>query len=152
MRDIGLRSGDARQAGSRSLSAEGVMKKAVGVFLGLCVIGAATHALAVFKMTSTVVLGTGNFAGTPGDARASSDSMQYIGCVIAGRPSGVTGACSARNSAGVTRSCGFSSAGGFAQAVASISTFSNIAIWHDTGGNCTTVQVDNNSYNRPVTP
>jgi len=97
------------------------MKKAVAILLGLGVVAGATHALAGRKLPNTVVINGNNFAGTPGDARASADTQQYIGCVIGGNSQGFTGFCAAKNSAGVTKTCAFNSTGGFGQAVASIS-------------------------------
>jgi hypothetical protein len=125
------------------------MKKAFAIILGLGVIAGATQALAGYKVSFPVVISATSFGGTLGDIRASSDAIQYLGCVTR---NGSAGNCTGKNTAGVTKSCAFNMTNNLAQAVATIGNLSNVVVWFDSSGWCTNIQVDNSSYSRPMSP
>jgi hypothetical protein len=89
--------------------------------------------------------------GVIGDARASADSTQYIGCEVYGDASGAADAeCYARDSAGTTLYCTTSSPA-ILQAAASIGVDSYIQ-FGVTGTACSFLRVTKASLYRPKTP
>jgi hypothetical protein len=117
----------------------------------LAVVGASV-AFAGTKDYRPVVINTAsNVAyGSTGDARASGDTQQNIGCNLQGYDSGIYAYCEARNSAGVSRYC-TSYSTSLVQAAAATSPGSYLYFaWN--GGTCTEISAVNNSRYRPVTP
>jgi hypothetical protein len=117
------------------------------------VIAAATWtslAPAGYKHDYQVVIYTSlsSAAGAVGTARASADSLQYIGCSSI---DGTTGHCIAQDSTGLMKMCAWSTAGQ-AAAVHSIGSFSDVAFGWDANGNCTSITVSNFSYLTPMVP
>jgi hypothetical protein len=113
---------------------------------------AAAPALAGYRQTAPVTVtnngdGSGSFSGALGDARASSDSTQYIGCAYGG----TWGWCYAVDARGATAWC-------LANSAAQMSTIplvgpsSKLTVYYDRTNNCTSIQVDNFSYTRPAAP
>jgi hypothetical protein len=115
-----------------------------------CVVGAAWSrgADAGSKLSFPVAFGSNYAYGAIGSARASTDSVQYIGC----SSYGTSGACVAQDATGSNwKMCAWSSAAA-AAAVHSIGPHSYIVFYWDTSGNCTNVYVSNYSYQLPATP
>jgi len=87
--------------------------------------------------------------GALGSARNSTDTVQYIGCLI-----GVTNSytefvrCFARNSAGTTVGC-YSNNYNFIDAVQTINSDSYINFTYDVGGGCTLLEVTTSSITEP---
>jgi hypothetical protein len=93
---------------------------------------------------------SGSFRGNIGDARASTDANQEIGCTVGG--STVLWAyCTATQADGRAAWCLLNSPQQL-QAVAAIGPLSTVSVSFDKYQNCTQVEIDNYSYNRPVTP
>jgi len=129
-------------------------KTTIATMMGLAVvilaIGSIVHAGS--RSTGFVHITPGSLAnGSLGDARASADPNQYIGCIVEGTPgpNWFTN-CLAKDSAGNTLTCqSFDpTIAQAAQAISSISAVTFIV----SGGTCTAVLVGNASYNRPMTP
>lgn len=123
--------------------------------LGFALALVAAPALAGYKQSAPVSItmntdGSGEFSGALGDARASSDGVQYIGCAF-GAGSGPWGWCYAVDAAGRNAWCLLNSAGQL-QALGAIGPSSHIRVDFDRSFNCTSLQIDNFSYSRPVTP
>src|SRR5206468_934308 len=94
--------------------------------------------------------GSGSFRGNVGDARASGDTVQAIGCASGG--STVSwGYCTATAADGRGAWCLLNSAQQ-QQAVALIGPLSTVSVYFDKTNNCTQVEIDTFSYTRPVTP
>jgi len=130
------------------------MRKRTIVVAGLAVALLAIGSLvrAGTKATGRVSITPGTLAtGSLGDARASLDGNQYIGCIVQGVPGpGWFTNCLARDAAGNTLSCqSFDPT--IAQAAQAVSSMSAIT-FNVSGINCTSVLVGNSSYNRPMTP
>ncbi|MGH8049234.1 MAG: hypothetical protein ACREPB_01090 [Arenimonas sp.] len=86
--------------------------------------------------------------GTMYGARASSDTVQYIGCYHNAYSSGGSANCYAVNAAGVSRSC-YTTNVNMVDAIRSISDESYIYFQWNTDGTCNYVLVDNGSRFRP---
>ena len=108
---------------------------------------AGTSAWAGLKKTTLVNIDTvaRNAYGALGAARASSDTVQYIGCAVltysTGNPSIV---CNARNAAGTYVSCS-SNAPSMVQAATALADGSAINFSWDEAGKCTYLFVENSS-------
>jgi hypothetical protein len=123
--------------------------------LGFALALVAAPALAGYRQTAPVRItlnadGSGEFSGSLGDARASSDGVQYIGCAF-GSGSGPWGWCYAVDAAGSNAWCLLNSAAQL-QALGVIGSSSHLHVYYDRSFNCTSLQVDNFSYSRPATP
>ena len=123
--------------------------------LALTVALAAAPAFAGNKTTNYVHVtinadGSGEMSGSIGDARASADGTQFIGCSFTGSTI-ASGYCYAIDASNRGDYCLLNSAVQ-QQAVGMIGPFSWIDVQWDNHNNCTIVRVDNFSYNRPVTP
>jgi hypothetical protein len=90
--------------------------------------------------------------GDLGYARSTGDTVQYIGCYINGSGSGgANGVCTARNSAGVTRSCSTNQPK-WLDIIASLSGDSHLYFRWGDDGKCTMIIVENNSTLAPKLP
>ena len=90
--------------------------------------------------------------GAIGDARASSDSHEYIGCATIAPTSGsVYGWCAATDPTGHFVSCSWSTAEQ-AAAVATLTPQSWIYFLINTNGTCGEIAVENLSYYQPAAP
>jgi hypothetical protein len=120
------------------------MRKLIASFL---VIGAAGIAYAGYKTTYLVSVDAPNRTayGSMGDARASSDSLQYIGCSYAGYSTYGSGTCNARNSAGQSVYC-YTSDAPMLAAIASVNDGYLYFQW-DANGKCTYIYSSNSSNN-----
>ena len=106
-----------------------------------------TEAMAGRKITDEVVITSTYFSGSMGSARASADSLQYIGCFTV---NGDGGSCYARDAAGTTKMCAWSNPN-FLRTVESINPASSIYV-EFTKSTCTYIDVGNFSWYRPMTP
>ncbi len=89
--------------------------------------------------------------GSVGDARASSDGNQYIGCTIDTYSTGVpVVGCFARNAAGTGIGCSTTNAN-FVAVAAGITANSYLA-FDASSGTCTFLEVADYSYFTPTTP
>jgi hypothetical protein len=123
------------------------------VVSGLLVAGsvcAASVAFAGFTSYAYAVgVSTTGFGGNLSVARYSTDPYQYIGCYTDfntspyGTPVSVQ--CFAENSAGVQKACR-STNPDFAQAAGRINDTSYVYVTFDSGGNCTSIEVQNASW------
>ena len=106
----------------------------------------ATTAFAGMKTSQQVVIVDANkFAnGELGHVRNTADSVQYIGCTI----KGTAGSCTARNSAGLTRSCSTTEAKWLAT-IAAVNGDTYLYFRWDTDGKCNLIIVENNSTPAP---
>jgi hypothetical protein len=132
------------------------MKKAmkiVAACLGLATAFAVSAtALAGYKSGSEVVMTATYAYGDVGAVRNSTDSNQYIGCGISAYNSGgaASGACYARTSAGVYRSCQVSaSTPEQVKVIMGINSDSQIFFMWDANGVCTYVGSETRSYSPP---
>jgi hypothetical protein len=126
--------------------------RSLGLLLALA---AATPAFAGNKQTHPVSVtingdGSGQFSGSIGDARASADANQFIGCSFTGSTV-ASGYCYAVDAAGRGDYCLLNSTVQ-QTAVGTIGPSSWIQVSWDARNNCEFVRVDNFSYNRPVAP
>jgi len=133
------------------------MKKRILILAGVALSVIVPVAVkAGLKSTSTVSVGTTGASGSKGDARASGDGNQYIGCRIyynAGNSGATTLAqCFAHDSASGFFWCQ-SSLPEVLTVVSSINDASYVSIGAPSSGStCSYVQVDSLSYSRPMTP
>lgn len=96
--------------------------------------------------------GSGSFSGALGDARASGDSSQWIGCAFgAGTSNAPWSYCYAVDAAGHNAWCYANNAPQL-QVVGLIGPSSKLTVYFDRSGNCSSIQVDNFSYTRPTSP
>ena len=131
------------------------MKKAIVTMLGLGVVAFGLHAAAGLKTVQPVSITSTIFSGNLGDARSSSDTRQFIQCNIAGNTLGALfGSCGAMDAGGTSRVCSFDARVNptFAQALATMTSSSNIAVWYNANGTCGQIQVQNSSANKPPVP
>ena len=115
----------------------------------------ATPALAGNKATAPVQYslhsdGSFSFSGSVGDARASADGNQFIGCSFTGSTI-ASGYCYAVDALGRGNYCLLGTDPQL-RAVATIGPMSWISVDSDARNGCINVRVDNFSYYRPVTP
>jgi hypothetical protein len=91
--------------------------------------------------------------GDLGYVRGTSDDVQYIGCAINGNGSagGANGYCTARNAAGVTRSCS-TNVPRWLDIIGSVNGDSRVFFRWDTDGKCTMIVVENSSTWSPKQP
>jgi hypothetical protein len=123
--------------------------------LGFALALVAAPALAGNKQTAPVSItmysdGSGVFSGALGDARASADGNQWIGCAFGGG-SAPWAWCYAIDATGRNAWCLANNAAQL-QAVGAIGPMSKLTVNFDRTTNCTSIQVDNFSYTRPATP
>jgi hypothetical protein len=120
--------------------------------LGLRVLGfaaallASTAALAGFRSAQQVLIfDAGRFAnGDLGYVSNTADTTQYIGCESLGG----SGYCYAKDPTGLSRSCSTSDPNLLA-VIRSLNGDSYLIFWWDTSSHCTSIEVDNGSYNAP---
>ncbi|MFY2559980.1 hypothetical protein ACN469_20375 [Corallococcus terminator] len=126
-------------------------KPAVIVCSILGLIGTA-HAGAKFSFNVTVDPGVRLAAGNMGDARGSADVLQFIGChTFARRAIAPYLLCEARDAWGTYGTCTSMDANLIA-AIQSIGPASYILFKWDTAGECTDIEVRNDSRYPPMTP
>ena len=88
-------------------------------------------------------------SGTIGDARASADTNQMIGCGVTSSPTNGTGMnCWATDSAGNTATC-YSYNAELVKAAQAIGNDSYIFFYFDASGFCTYLNVSGSSHYRP---
>jgi hypothetical protein len=110
------------------------------------------------KVSSTVYVNASSHmaSGSVGSARNSADGNQYIGCILYGNsgdnPAAPSGACYARDAAGIGYSCSFSYKAEFATLLTAATANSFYEFIGDANGNCVTLFVENFSYFAPATP
>jgi hypothetical protein len=135
------------------------MKRA-GIFLfclaaGLLAMYAST-AGAGYKQTELVYVSqtTRVAYGSVGDARASSDSKQYIDCYVIYNNGAPFAACEAQSSAGVFGICHFKAAqtATALQMIATQTTASSYYFTWDADGICTYLNIANGSFSTPMVP
>ncbi|WP_146209784.1 hypothetical protein [Vitiosangium sp. GDMCC 1.1324] len=93
----------------------------------------------------------GAASGTMGTVRNSSDTLQYIGCTVAGNATSKWVSCSARNASNVTVSC-TSWEPNIIQAAYAMTSDAHISFSWDASGACTTLSVRADSRYRPKEP
>ncbi len=131
------------------------MKK-LSIAMALCVAAtlAGTTALAGYKYVAgvTVDLVNRKASGSLADARASADTLQYIGCRTDASSSGSLSIyCAAQDAKGVKASC-YSSAQHFVQMMSSLRSDSILIFTWDANNACTSMNVENWSSNSPKQP
>lgn len=89
--------------------------------------------------------------GSLGSARASADSSQYLACTVHSSTTSIYMSCSARDAAGLYRSCA-SSSPQLVQAALSLSAGSMVVFTWDANYACQTLDVANGSLYLPMTP
>ena len=89
--------------------------------------------------------------GSLGSARASADNSQYLACTVHSSTTSVYMSCSARDAAGLYRSCA-SSSPQLVQAALAVSPGSMIVFTWDANYACQTLDVANGSLYLPMTP
>lgn len=117
------------------------------VLIGTMVAGAlATTAIAGFKTGQQVVIADASKManGELGTVRNSADTVQYIGCTVQGD----AGSCTARNSAGLTRSCSTTETK-WLNTMRALDGDSYLTFKWDANGKCTYVSVQNSSTSAP---
>lgn len=124
----------------------------VGVASVLLVLAAAGSAWAGFHGGGGVSINTQTRTaqGTFGSAYNSSDSNQYIGCMLTAFST--TGtiqlSCTARDAVGMSVTCTSSSAP-LIQAAASLNDEANLQFQYDASGNCTMIKAYHFSWGSP---
>jgi hypothetical protein len=123
--------------------------------IGLVAIYAST-ALAGYKQTQQVYVNQSTRVayGSVGDARASSDSKQYIDCYVVYNNATPFAACEAHNSAGTGGICHFQTSQTITaiQMIATQTTASSYYFTWDANGICTYLNIANGSYSTPMVP
>jgi hypothetical protein len=130
------------------------VKTSIVLSAALVFLGTSANVHAGQKTTAFVsVDNNAEFLGSPGDARASADNSQRIGCnVFANKGSTPYGFCFARDAAGNSRACSMGDATAFTAALASMTPASLLVVSFDANGNCTGIEVSNSSNYTPMTP
>lgn len=129
------------------------MKKLLGLgAIGLCLLVPALG-LAGFKQGQQVVIvdnadGSGFANADMGSAYNSADSIQYIGCTVAGSSGGTSVSCLARSVDGRSRSC-FTTNTNMLQAAANIDSDGYLIFYWNNLGQCTSISAANGSYLQP---
>jgi hypothetical protein len=110
---------------------------------------ASTTALAGMLLELPVVIDDAalSASGSLGNVRNSHDRTQYIGCSL-NRSSGF---CSAKNAAGVTRTC-VTGDPDVINTIASLNDDSHLIFYWDQSGTCTAVYVSIESFSAPKEP
>jgi hypothetical protein len=134
------------------------MKRAITVFClaaGLVALSAPS-VFAGYKRSWPVYVNTSSRVayGALGDARASSDSTQYIDCYVIYSNGSPFAACEARSSTNTFGICSFSSSTTNAaiQIIATQTASSSYYFTWDANGNCTYLNVANGSFDTPKVP
>jgi hypothetical protein len=124
----------------------------VGVLVLLGALVGVAHAGKKTTVVVQVITGTRTALGSLGSARNSADGVQMIGCAVsANAGSAPTLSCSATDSAGTVGSC-VSSDQNLVQVLSSLQGDSWLKFTWDASGNCTFIQVQNNSTYAPKSP
>ncbi|WP_309891513.1 hypothetical protein [Archangium sp.] len=131
------------------------MKK-LSIAMALCVAGTlvGTTALAGYKYVAEVTVDLVNrkASGSLADARASADTLQYIGCrTDTSASANVSIYCAAQDAKGVKAQC-YSSAQNFVQMMSSLRSDSILIFTWDANNTCTSMNVENWSSNSPKQP
>jgi hypothetical protein len=115
----------------------------------LLVIVCAGTALAGYRTSVpvTVDVYSRRASGTIADARASTDSTQFIGCAVYGYSTVAQGVCEAQNSKGVNVYC-YTTDAPMITAISSVRDGYLTFTW-DANGKCTYVYTSNNSAYAP---
>jgi hypothetical protein len=95
------------------------------------------------------------FSGSIGDARASADNLQSIGCSLSGAANVLYGQCYATDATGNSRVCNFegSTNPAMVQALSTLTPYSVLTVSIDTQySTCLGIGVDNSSSYLPVAP
>jgi hypothetical protein len=131
--------------------------KRISMVLGLVAVASlvGVKAFAGYRWGSPVIIDTTNRSaqGTMGTVRASSDSVQSIGCAVrasAGNPNATVN-CYATDAAGNSVQC-FASDPIFAQAASAMTDDSHLVFKWNGSGTCTYLSVENYSSNAPIQP
>ena len=135
------------------------MKRLIGLGAALIGLTCVTTADAGHKAFQQPVLVTNTAAariayGQVGDARASSDTVGYIGCGVRATATAKTLTCSARSATNVNALCS-STDPNLISVFSAVTSYSTIAFEWDTATptpNCTMLDVGNYSHYRPMTP
>jgi hypothetical protein len=125
----------------------------VASVLAVCA-GLSTPAFAGKKITESVVVDTAarHAYGALGSARNSTDQNQWIGCHIIATSTAANsfGGCSGQNSNNTPFSCSVSSSKiALMEAIRSVQGDSRIRVEWDASGNCTRIDVANDSRREP---
>jgi len=124
------------------------MKKAVAL-VGFLLAAGLTHAGTKYSLPVTV--GSTYAWGSIGDARASGDYLQYIGCMVQGATTN-SATCTARDAAGHYLSC-YTTDPDLIMAAAAISSDSVVEFYLLSGtGTCRFINVNNASQYTPRQP
>lgn len=123
----------------------------IGALLGGAIAG---PAFAGKKVSEGVFIDTVNrFAyGALGSTRNTADTVQWIGCTVTGTSAGTNsyGGCSGANSSNTQFSCSVASNKiALMEAIRSINGDSRISVEWDASGNCTRIDVANDSRRDP---
>lgn len=110
----------------------------------------AVSAFAGMKTQQQVVINEAQSSawGDLGWARNSANTTEYIGCHIIGSGNEGMGVCTARNAAGVTRSC-TTQVSAYLYTITAINSDSFVQFKWNSSGNCTMVIVETNSTLMP---
>jgi hypothetical protein len=125
------------------------LKHTLVVALASVALGGLAHAGA--KYPSPVVVETSyRYAlGSPGTARNSVDSTQFITCNLTVYSTNVSGGCEARNASGATASCFFSNNPNLEKALMSLTADSRIFFAWTPDGTCELIQSYSGSQFEP---
>jgi hypothetical protein len=132
------------------------MKKLIPVLVASALALAAGAALAGYKVTDVVAIqpASNHMSGSVADTRAASNSpvSPFIGCAVQGYSTGSQAMyCSGRDNSGNLFFCSSSVASMVATA-ATIHGDSKIDVQTDASGNCTSLTVQDYSFNSPLQP
>jgi hypothetical protein len=137
-----------------TISVRSVMKitysQIAGGWIVAAVLGVVATSQAGQKLTQTVTVNTASRVayGSLGSARASADTVQFIGC--SALHTGAT-ICTAKNSAGTSATCSTTDPA-FRSAANSLNGDSRLEFGWNTSGACTYLQVENYSSWAPKQP
>ncbi len=129
------------------------MKKSLCLISAFAVLLVASYASAGGRATSPVVIDSVNRTayGNLGDARNSSDSTQYIGCMSWSAPGFLSGSCFAVNTAGTYVSC-YTTDAKIVSVIQSLSPDGFLSFNWNASGNCATLYTINTSWTSPKVP
>jgi len=125
-----------------------VARPRLAALCGLALIGLAATASAGLRWAYPVFISDSSryAVGTLSDARASADSVQYIGCY---HNSSNNASCYATNASGLSRSCSTSNPAHLT-VIRSIGAESYVYFQWNTDGTCNYILVDNGSRFKPA--
>jgi len=128
--------------------ASGLAAAAIALFAASAFAGEKNHITVELNTTTRTAY------GSMGDARASSDSAQYIGCSLSENGGVLTGLCEVEDSGQHTASCYIPSAqlNAFAQVLATQTTAAYFYFQWNASGQCTYVYSSSESVWTPMVP